>query len=55
LIKATMGLRVSAAEEIEGLDIGEHGMDAYIIGVSKPSELVEHSGHPVGTTIPVTR
>jgi Amt family ammonium transporter len=55
LIKATMGLRVSAAEEIEGLDIGEHGMDAYIIGVSKPSELVEHSGHPVGMSIPVTR
>jgi hypothetical protein len=24
-----MGLRVSQAEEIEGLDIGEHGMEAY--------------------------
>jgi Amt family ammonium transporter len=31
VIKAVMGLRVSAAEEIEGLDIGEHGMEAYII------------------------
>jgi Amt family ammonium transporter len=30
-IKATIGLRVSAAEEVEGLDLGEHGMEAYII------------------------
>jgi ammonium transporter, Amt family len=29
VIKATMGLRVSASEEIEGLDLGEHGMPAY--------------------------
>jgi ammonium transporter, Amt family len=29
LIKATMGLRVSPEEEIEGLDIGEHGIVAY--------------------------
>jgi Amt family ammonium transporter len=28
-LKATMGLRVSEQEEIEGLDIGEHGMQAY--------------------------
>ena len=28
-IKATMGLRVSEEEELEGLDIGEHGMHAY--------------------------
>ncbi|TDB39669.1 MAG: ammonium transporter [Actinobacteria bacterium] len=28
-IKATMGIRVSAEEEIEGLDIGEHGNRAY--------------------------
>jgi ammonium transporter, Amt family len=28
-IKATMGLRVSKEEELEGLDIHEHGMDAY--------------------------
>lgn len=28
-IKATMGLRVSAEEEREGLDIGEHGNEAY--------------------------
>jgi Amt family ammonium transporter len=28
-LKVTMGVRVSAAEEIEGLDVGEHGMEAY--------------------------
>ena len=28
-IKATMGLRVSAEEEVEGLDQGEHGNEAY--------------------------
>jgi Amt family ammonium transporter len=29
LIKATLGLRVTLKEEIEGLDIGEHGNQAY--------------------------
>jgi Amt family ammonium transporter len=29
IIKATLGLRVSLKEEIEGLDIGEHGNQAY--------------------------
>jgi len=29
IIKATMGLRVAKEEEIEGLDLGEHGMEAY--------------------------
>jgi Amt family ammonium transporter len=28
-IKLTMGIRVSAEEEAEGLDVGEHGMEAY--------------------------
>lgn len=28
-IKATVGLRVSPEEELEGLDLGEHGMHAY--------------------------
>ena len=27
-----MGLRVSEEEEIEGLDLGEHGMHAYDLG-----------------------
>jgi len=29
LIDLTVGLRVSATEELKGLDIGEHGMEAY--------------------------
>ena len=29
LLKYTIGIRVSAEEEAEGLDLGEHGMDAY--------------------------
>ena len=29
IIKAIMGLRVSSEEEYEGLDLGEHGMEAY--------------------------
>jgi Amt family ammonium transporter len=29
LIKFTVGLRVTAGEEMRGLDIGEHGMEAY--------------------------
>jgi len=29
IVKLTMGLRVSASEEAEGLDVGEHGMEAY--------------------------
>jgi Amt family ammonium transporter len=29
VIKAAFGLRVSQSEEIEGLDFGEHGMEAY--------------------------
>ena len=28
-LKITLGIRVSKSEEIEGLDIGEHGMEAY--------------------------
>jgi len=28
-IKATMGLRVDEDEEMRGLDLAEHGMDAY--------------------------
>ncbi len=29
ILKATIGIRVSAEEEAEGLDIGEHGQEAY--------------------------
>lgn len=29
ILKATLGIRVTEKEELEGLDIGEHGMEAY--------------------------
>lgn len=29
IVKAVMGLRVSEHEELRGLDVGEHGMEAY--------------------------
>ena len=29
VLKATLGIRVTPQEEFEGLDIGEHGMEAY--------------------------
>ncbi len=29
ILKVTLGLRVSREEEIGGLDVGEHGMEAY--------------------------
>jgi len=35
LIKSTVGLRVSPEEEEEGLDLGEHGIDAYADFVTK--------------------
>jgi Amt family ammonium transporter len=34
IIKATVGLRVSAEEELEGLDLAEHGMHAYDVAPS---------------------
>lgn len=40
ILKATIGLRVSDAEQIEGLDIGEHGMSAY-----PDFEMLEPSPH----------
>jgi Amt family ammonium transporter len=38
-VKATLGLRVSKQEELEGLDIGEHGEVAYVIGSGRLPEL----------------
>jgi len=29
ILKVTIGIRVSPEEEAEGLDIGEHGQEAY--------------------------
>jgi Amt family ammonium transporter len=47
LIKKTMGLRVSAKEEIEGLDIGEHGNQGYpdfvTVDYSSSSDKIDYS------------
>ncbi len=59
-IKKTMGLRVSIKEEIEGLDIGEHGNEAYpdfvTVDYTSASEHLANAdlSHPEITgTIPV--
>lgn len=47
VIKATVGLRVSAEEEIEGLDVGEHGMWGYaetFLGSDSPAATVDAIG-----------
>jgi Amt family ammonium transporter len=38
ILKATLGVRVGQEEELNGLDIGEHGMEAYS-GFVKESDL----------------
>ena len=49
IIKATMGLRVSEEEELEGLDLGEHGMHAYDVAPSTgPFEDAHLRGEPAG-------
>ena len=35
ILKNTLGIRVSAEEESQGLDISEHGMEAYSISTSR--------------------
>ena len=68
VLKKTVGIRVSAAEEVAGLDIGEHGNIAYpdfalVTEVSDPAEFDETeiaakgaenaSGVPVEAAVPV--
>jgi Amt family ammonium transporter len=60
LLKVTIGIRVSEQEEIEGLDVGEHGISAYpdfvlatpgqfsVTGGTKPT-------HPLSAPAPVPR
>ena len=55
IIAATIGIRVSAEEEIEGLDIGEHGNIAYpdfVTVAARGSVLVDASGKMVGAAAP---
>jgi len=59
LIKLTMGLRVSAEEEAEGLDVGEHGNEAYPdfagriqgIGDVNPAYLPAGAAAPAGAKV----
>ena len=53
IIAATIGIRVSAEEEIEGLDIGEHGNVAYpdFVTVTARGAVLAS----VGKVIPVQR
>ena len=56
IIGATLGVRVSAEEEIEGLDIGEHGNVAYpdfVTVAGRGSTLIDAGGHHgAGATAP---
>jgi len=47
-IKLVLGVRVSAEEEFEGLDVGEHGMSAYPDFATHPSSF---GGVPVGVPL----
>jgi Amt family ammonium transporter len=47
VVKAVMGLRVSEEEELEGLDIGEHGMHAYDFGLTGGPHVEIPHGRPV--------
>ncbi len=41
-LKATLGIRVTREEELEGLDIGEHGMEAYS-GFAKEADTIGYA------------
>ncbi len=48
ILKATLGIRVAPEEEIQGLDIGEHGMEAYNGFVKEASSGAFISDRPSG-------
>jgi Amt family ammonium transporter len=53
IIDAVMGVRVSAEEEIEGLDIGEHGNNAYpdfVMAGARGATLIDPTGKGVEGT-----
>jgi Amt family ammonium transporter len=48
-LKATLGIRVSPEEEFEGLDVGEHGMEAYSGFLKETSGITAgYTGMPKG-------
>ncbi|MBD2082912.1 ammonium transporter [Leptolyngbya sp. FACHB-17] len=54
LLKSTLGIRVTAEEELEGLDIGEHGMEAYA-GFAKESSFGAASSYPSNASDAATK
>jgi Amt family ammonium transporter len=56
-IKLTLGLRVSEEEEVEGLDVGEHGISAYPDFATHPSSFgsVPHGAAPAYQPRPSTQ
>jgi len=55
ILKATVGIRVSLQEEIEGLDIGEHGNSAYPDFVTRRTLPVLVESSSAGAAQPATR
>lgn len=51
LLKSTLGIRVTSEEELEGLDISEHGMEAYA-GFAKESAFGSSSSYPSSSSEP---
>jgi len=51
-IKRTIGLRVTEAEELAGLDISEHGMYGYPEQFIPPAELIGYGGGAAATVAP---
>ena len=55
IIDATMGIRVPAEEEMEGLDIGEHGNVAYpdfVTVTARGAAIVDAAGRAVQGSAP---
>ena len=53
-LKLTIGIRVSAAEEFEGLDVGEHGMEAYPGFVQGTPEAIGAAAHRTSEFVPAS-
>ncbi|MDJ0681409.1 MAG: ammonium transporter, partial [Xenococcaceae cyanobacterium MO_167.B52] len=51
ILKVTIGIRVGEHEEIQGLDIGEHGMEAYS-GFVKEADIISGGGSSAGIGMP---
>ncbi|WP_299461470.1 ammonium transporter [uncultured Microscilla sp.] len=55
IVKKTIGIRVSETEELEGLDLHEHGMSAYPnFTMTTAASVTSHEQHQVVTNAPQT-